>query len=195
MRNKKGQFVKGHIGYKAMLGRYFSAETRKKISIASSGRKLSEEAKKKLSELWTGRKLSEETKKKIGKAHKGKKLSEEHKRKLSVSHKGQNSGANSRFWKGGITPENVKIRTSFEYNLWRRKVFKKDRFVCQKCHRNNKKLRVHHINNFARFPELRFEVNNGITFCEDHHNEFHKLYGKKNNTKEQIKEFLVGYSA
>jgi len=51
-------------------------------------------------------------------------------------------------------------------------------------------LRAHHINNFAEFSELRFAIDNGITLSEKAHIEFHKKYGFKNNTKEQLYEFI-----
>jgi len=37
---------------------------------------------------------------------------------------------------------------------------------------------------------LRFAIDNGITLSEQSHKEFHKIYGKENNTKKQLKEFL-----
>jgi hypothetical protein len=41
----------------------------------------------------------------------------------------------------------------------------------------------------ADFSELRFNINNGITMKKEIHKLFHKIYGKKNNTKEQIEKF------
>ena len=46
------------------------------------------------------------------------------------------------------------------------------------------------INNFADFPELRLAIDNGITLSEKAHKDFHNIYGNKNNTKEQLEEFL-----
>ena len=51
-------------------------------------------------------------------------------------------------------------------------------------------LVVHHINNFADFPELRTAIDNGITLSKKAHQDFHKIYGVRNNTKEQLEEFL-----
>ena len=41
-----------------------------------------------------------------------------------------------------------------------------DTIVCQHCSRYNI---VHHIKNWSAFPELRYEVKNGITLCQFHH--------------------------
>lgn len=99
-------------------------------------------------------------------------------------------GQNHPLWKGGITPENHKIRTSIEFELWRQSVFSRDNWTCQKYGIKGGKLHAHHIQNFAQYPELRFAIDNGTTLSEKAHKEFHKKYGIKNNTKEQLVEFL-----
>jgi hypothetical protein len=99
-------------------------------------------------------------------------------------------GEKSHFWKGGITPKNIAIRMSTEYKLWRKAVFERDNFTCQKTGISGGNLVVHHINNFSEFPELRLAIDNGITLSEESHKEFHKIYGKRNNTKGQLEEFL-----
>lgn len=100
------------------------------------------------------------------------------------------SGENHWCWKGGITPENFRIRSSLEFELWRKSVFLRDNFTCQKCGQIGGKLHTHHINNFAEFPDLRLAIDNGITLCREHHKEFHRKYGIKHNTKEQLDEFI-----
>jgi len=94
-------------------------------------------------------------------------------------------------WKGGITPINDTIRHSIEYDLWRNAVFTRDNFTCQKTGISGGELQAHHINNFSIFSDLRFAIDNGITLLKKSHIEFHKIYGYKNNTKEQLEEFLL----
>lgn len=57
------------------------------------------------------------------------------------------------------------------YKKWRKEVYKRDNFTCQwpncTC---RKKLNAHHIRTWANYPHLRFDINNGITLCKDHHN-------------------------
>lgn len=105
------------------------------------------------------------------------------------------SGENSSNWKGGITPEVVKIRKSLDYNKWRDKCYNRDNFTCQCCGKFGGKLRAHHILNFSNHKDLRFDVNNGITLCEYchdtiHKNTFHSIYGTKNNTPTQLEEYI-----
>lgn len=104
--------------------------------------------------------------------------------------KGYNAGIKSHLWKGGITSENQKIRHSLEMKCWRKACFERDDYTCQKTGERGGDLIVHHINNFADFPELRTSIENGITLLRKVHIEFHKIYGKRNNTKEQLEEFL-----
>jgi len=53
-------------------------------------------------------------------------------------------------------------RTWSQYKEWHRKVLEKDNFTCQVCGKRGGKLEVHHIKSFADYPDLRFEVSNGI---------------------------------
>jgi len=161
---------------KALMGHSVSKSARVKIGKSSRGRYFSETARERMSlshmgnTPWIkGKHHTDITKKKISKAFKGKKHPN---------------------WKGGITPENIKIRTSIEYELWRNSVLARDNWTCQKTGIRGKKLRTHHIQNFAQYPELRFAIDNGITLSEESHLEFHQRYGKLNNTKEQLEEFL-----
>lgn len=161
------------------------------------GRKHSEETKQKLREdnlknprrYWLGKKFSKEYRKKLSEAHKGYKMPEEQKRKIgkkSRERKGEKCGS----WKGGITPEYRRIRHSIEFRLWREAVFARDNWTCQKTGIKGGKLHPHHILNFAQYPELRFAIDNGITLSDETHREFHKIYGRANNTKEQLEKFL-----
>jgi hypothetical protein len=72
-------------------------------------------------------------------------------------------------WKGGITPINVKIRDSIDYEEWRKSVFERDLYTCQICYEIGGKLNADHIKPFSLFPELRLDLSNGRTLCEDCH--------------------------
>ena len=93
-------------------------------------------------------------------------------------------------WQGGKISENDTIRHGIEYRLWRETVFSRDGWTCQKTGKIGYDLQAHHIHNFADYPELRFAIDNGITLSKKAHQQFHKKFGKKNNTKQQLNEFL-----
>lgn len=78
-------------------------------------------------------------------------------------------GKNHHHWKGGITNENHKIRTSLEYKLWRKAVFERDNWTCIWCGERGGILNADHIKPFALFPELRFSIDNGRTLCKKCH--------------------------
>jgi hypothetical protein len=88
--------------------------------------------------------------------------------------KGVKTGEHHWNWKGGVSSENHIIRNSSESKQWRKKVFSRDNYTCQHCNNKGGKLNAHHIKPFSIYPELRFELNNGITLCRTCHIELHK---------------------
>jgi len=65
-------------------------------------------------------------------------------------------------------------RRSPEYRDWRNAVYARDEYTCQSCgDRRGGNLQAHHIKAFAKYPELRFVVSNGITLCRDCHERLH----------------------
>ena len=73
-------------------------------------------------------------------------------------------------WRGGTTPENLRIRQSLEYKIWRKAVFERDGYACVLCGCGKSgSLNADHIQPFAFYPELRFELSNGRTLCFECH--------------------------
>lgn len=60
---------------------------------------------------------------------------------------------------------NRQIRDSFDYKIWRRRVFERDDYTCQSCCVRGVYLHADHELSFALYPDLRFEVLNGRTLC------------------------------
>jgi hypothetical protein len=93
------------------------------------------------------------------------------------------------------TDNNTRVdRNSSLYHNWLKLVLERDDYTCQCC---GSKLNpeVHHILNYAKYKDLRVDINNGIVLCECCHSpmikgSFHNTYGTRNNTKEQLQEYI-----
>ena len=77
-----------------------------------------------------------------------------------------------------------------EVNRWRRDIFIRDNYTCQISGEVGGKLCVHHIFNWKDYPNLRFDIDNGITLSQEIHRLFHSIYGVRYTTLEQWMEFV-----
>ena len=81
-------------------------------------------------------------------------------------------------------------RRSYSSTQWWRLVKIRDWFKCRRCW-NDKDLHSHHILNFSSNEDLRFDINNWITFCKECHSKFHSMFWYYNNDDIQIEEYLT----
>lgn len=105
-------------------------------------------------------------------------------------------GENHHNWNPNITQEERENGRYIEgYDDFIKGVYKRDNYTCQVCGQegNGHNLNAHHLDGYNWCKEKRTDINNGITLCDKCHKEFHKLYGKGNNTKEQFEEYLNKY--
>lgn len=70
-------------------------------------------------------------------------------------------GENNYKWKGGNP---TLERTRFK-DLIQKQVFARDNYTCQQCGVKGGKLQVDHIQSWAEYVELRFNMNNCRTLC------------------------------
>ena len=99
-----------------------------------------------------GVKLNKDQRKNMGRPV-GAKHTEETKRKMSLTRRGKGAS-----------------RLSWNSKEWRRKVFKRDNYICVECGAIEKQnLNSHHIIPWKDNDKLRFEVDNGMTLCKSCH--------------------------
>jgi len=88
----------------------------------------------------------------------------------------------------GKCNENLLFRASREYKKWRYDVFKRDAFKCVMCgDKKGGNLQADHIKDFALYPELRLDINNGRTLCKSCHKKTDNYGFKKSNSKQRNK--------
>lgn len=116
------------------------------------------------------------------------------KEKISQSLKGRFNGSKSWNWKDGISAIDKRVRRMKEYLDWRGSIFKRDDFTCVYCGYNGY-VTAHHIKSFAnilrenriadvdkaRLCTELWDINNGITLCEDCHSQTDNYKGRGRN--------------
>lgn len=155
----KGKYCSSNCYWEAKVGSTRESKKTKKFSCIICGkvfcRYFAHLKKSRLGEYYCSRKC-------VGKAN-GKRL----------------NGSGHWNWKGGISPRSL---NTVEYKEWRRKVFERDGFKCVWCgYDKGRILEADHIKPWSKFPELRFDINNGRTLCKPCHMKTDTWGVKKNS--------------
>lgn len=80
------------------------------------------------------------------------------------------SGENNPHWRGGGQSDFTRTP---EGRRWRRQVLEHDDHTCQDCGAEPEVPHTHHIKSKSEHPELKTDVDNGVTLCEDCHADRH----------------------
>ena len=96
-------------------------------------------------------------------------------------------GEKSSNWQGGKKKDNLRERTWRDYHLWRKLVLERDNYECRRC-QTKENLHTHHLLHYAKEPEFRRDVPNGITLCRECHSLVHQT---EEIEKELLFEVLV----
>lgn len=108
-----------------------------------------------------GDEVAEKIRQSLIEANRNREISNDTRRKMSLAKQGDRNIN----WKGSITDERQQAYNNLETKAWRRAVFARDNYTCQECGDANSYLNAHHIKEVSRYPELRFDIDNGVTLC------------------------------
>ena len=113
------------------------------------------EVQAKISKGLEGRPYSAKTRAKIGDANRGEKsgkwITDRSKLKGSIAHQ---------------------IRESTEGKAWKKMVLARDCYICNDCITMGLEVQAHHLFSFVKWEELRFDLDNGVTLCEECHDKY-----------------------
>lgn len=102
-----------------------------------------------------------------------------------------NSGENSGKYNPNKTDEERENgRCYTEYTEFIRNVLARDNYTCQCCGKEHDDIEVHHLDGYNWCIEKRTDETNALLLCSTCHSNFHSIYGRGNNTKEQFEEWI-----
>lgn len=102
-----------------------------------------------------------------------------------------NGGNRNHAWNPNLTDEERILKRGYpEYSEFVKKALERDNYICQRCGMHSGKLEVHHLDGYSWCKEKRLDLTNAITLCENCHGNFHFVYGRRDNTKEQFEEWV-----
>lgn len=117
--------------------------------------------------FYCGDNFNARLKREINKVFCSKKCSLTSRNKTDKQRKSTPRGKECWNWRGGKTLD--KFSHTPEGRKWRKSVFERDDYTCQKCKQRGGKLNAHHIKEILSFQELKDDIKNGITLCEGCH--------------------------
>lgn len=79
-------------------------------------------------------------------------------------------------WRADLTEEDRDRRRDNRHKEWSRDVLERDGYRCAICSARGT-LHAHHLYGYKAYPELRYELSNGVALCGTCHREFHKAMG------------------
>jgi len=153
-------------------GKPWSLETKQKLSNSHKGKKLSDEHKEKIGLGNRGKKKPPRSK--IHSEHIGEAMKKQYRngrvspfKKIWDKNPNFLRGENNYRWKGGIT-RRCQHTQDKKYIKWRTSVFERDNWTCQTCGFRGY-VEPHHIKPWSKYPEFRYNINNGVTLCRECH--------------------------
>lgn len=93
--------------------------------------------------------------------------------KMSQAKRGRLIGDKNPNWRGGnssVDPD----RNRYKAKKWSADVKARDSFACIECG-ETEMLHSHHVKSWKHYPELRYDLDNGVTLCETCHQQAHKF--------------------
>ncbi len=79
-------------------------------------------------------------------------------------------------------------RQGLEMREWRDAVYARDNYTCQLCGIRGGKLNAHHLYSYKGYPQLAYDLSNGVTLCAACHRAFH-TFQTGVTTPEMFREF------
>lgn len=92
-------------------------------------------------------------------------------------------------WKGGITEADHAERVRFKRTI-QKQIFERDNYTCQICGERSKPIQVDHIQPWAEYVSLRFDINNCRTLCMECH--YKITFGRPMSKKAKVWGFNLG---